>query len=98
MDFSKIEKDLIKTLDSIKDPSELESVRLSYLGKKGIITQQMKGLGSLSDSEKKLVGKNLNDLKNLIQEKISQKKIRMKKLIIRNGFYQKTFLFINISK
>jgi len=74
MDFSKIEKDLIKALDSIKDSSELENVRLSYLGKKGIITQQMKSLGSLSDSEKKIVGKNLNNLKNLIQEKIFQKK------------------------
>ena len=84
MDFSKIEKDLIKTLDSIKDPSELESVRLSYLGKKGIITQQMKGLGSLSDSEKKLVGKNLNDLKNLIQEKISQKKYSIESSILNN--------------
>ncbi len=84
MDFSKIEKDLIKTLDLVKNPSELENVRLSYLGKKGIITQQMKGLGSLSDSEKKIVGKNLNDLKNFIQEKISQKKYSIESSLLNN--------------
>lgn len=53
---------------------ELENLRVSVLGKKGKITDMMKGLGQLSGDERKEVGANLNKAKTDILEKIEQKK------------------------
>ena len=66
MDFSKIEKDTLEQINSIKNLDELEKIRLSYLGKKGLISQEMKNLVNLEIDEKKELGKKLNTLKNLI--------------------------------
>ena len=40
-DKIKIEKDTLEQINSIKNLDELEKIRLSYLGKKGLISQEM---------------------------------------------------------
>ena len=77
MDFSKTEKETIDQINSIKDSNNLEKIRLLYLGKKGLISQEMKKLSTLSIEKKKEIGKELNKLKSLIQEKIESKKIEI---------------------
>ena len=80
MDFSKTEKETIDQINSIKDLNNLEKVRLLYLGKKGLISQEMKKLSALPIEEKKKIGKDLNELKSLIQEKIESKKIEIQNI------------------
>jgi len=80
MDFSKIEKDTLEQINSIKNLDELEKIRLSYLGKKGLISQEMKNLVNLEIDEKKELGKKLNTLKNLIQNKIESKRIEIQNI------------------
>ena len=41
MNLSTIEKEAINKINSVKDLDELEKNRLFYLGKKGIISQEM---------------------------------------------------------
>lgn len=52
----------------------LESLRVSYLGKKGSITQLLHQLKDLSSEERKEAGAVLNTLKNEIEQKIDSKK------------------------
>ncbi len=52
----------------------LESVNTKYLGKKGLLTDQLKLLGKLSASERPAAGKLLNDIKVLIQARIEERK------------------------
>ena len=80
MDFSKIEIDTLEQINSIKNLDELEKIRLSYLGKKGLISQEMKNLVNLEIDEKKELGKKLNTLKNLIQNKIESKRIEIQNI------------------
>ena len=64
-------------LDQIKKAAsleELEKIRVSLLGKNGIITKKFKELKNLSNDEKKKVAKELNELKEKALELISQKK------------------------
>ena len=45
--------DIAKNISKVKTLSELESIRIYYLGKKGIITSEMKSLSSFSNEQKK---------------------------------------------
>ena len=72
---SKINKnDIIEKIKSVSSIKDLESVRLYYIGKKGLITLEMKSLSSLSVEEKKLKGKTLNSIKVFLEEEIKKKK------------------------
>ncbi len=62
----------IKSTDSGED---LEKIRLYYLGKKGLIPEALKGLGSLSIEEKKSKGQELNLTKKFIEDAIKDQKI-----------------------
>ena len=60
--------------------AELESLRVGYLGKKGLITDQLKMLGSLPDNEKPVFGKYINIVKQQIQQLIAEKKSELSAL------------------
>ena len=69
-----------KELTSIGDLSELENVRVSYLGKKGSVTGLLKGMKELSNEEKKSFGQAVNELKGAVAEKIAQKTAELKEM------------------
>ena len=72
-DIKKIEKTAIEELEKAKDLKELDNVRVKYLGKKGELTQILRGMGSLSAEEKPKVGALVNKTKNYIEGKIAEK-------------------------
>ena len=50
-------------LEGVGSTSELDALRVKYLGKKGLISQKFKLLGSATPEERKSLGKGINDLK-----------------------------------
>lgn len=48
----------------------LETLKVSYLGRKGLVQEQLKNLRHVPDSEKPAAGKMVNDLKEYIENKI----------------------------
>ncbi len=58
----------------VSDEASVENMRLKYLGKKGLVTDLLKGMGALSAEEKPLFGKLVNELKAEVLEKIEQAK------------------------
>lgn len=54
--------------------TDLENIRVKYLGKTGLITEELKNLSKLSIEEKKIKGKALNNIKLKIIESIETKK------------------------
>ena len=82
MDFSKIEKEALELINSVENLNDLEKIRLTYLGKKGIISNQMKSLSDLTLEEKKNKGQNLNYLKNTLQNNIEKQKNIIQNLIL----------------
>ena len=61
----------INTVDNLQD---LEKLRLSYLGKKGKVSEIMMNLKSASDNDKKLIGQYINDIKVQLSEAVAKKK------------------------
>ncbi len=66
--------------NAARTTKDLEALRVKYLGKKGEITQLLKGLGKLPIEEKKAVGAEINKLKMEIQQSIeaSMREIALK--------------------
>ena len=54
--------------------SDLDQIRVDYLGKKGAITAQLKTLGKLSPEERPAAGAEINKAKEAVTEQISQRK------------------------
>ena len=55
-----------------KCTADLEAMRVKYLGKKGEVTELLKGLGKLAPEERKTVGAAINELKNHIQSSLEE--------------------------
>ncbi len=52
--------------------ADLEALRVKYLGKKGEVTELLKGLGKLPPEEKRSVGAAINELKTTIQKSLEE--------------------------
>ena len=71
---AKLEDDLA----SVANLQELDNIRVTYLGKKGCITDLLKNMKDLSPEEKKSFGQDVNILKNEATEKITRKMEQLK--------------------
>jgi len=69
-------KDLLKDTEDfkVKTASELESFRLKYLSKKGQISQLFNDFKTVPNEQKKLVGQEINKLKQFAQQKFDSLK------------------------
>jgi len=72
-EIEKLKKEIWENFEKIEDFSQLENFRIKYLGKKGKITSFLKLLKDLPLEEKKYLGKELNELKDLLEEKLKEK-------------------------
>jgi len=55
--------------------AEVNDVRVKYMGKKGEVTQILKGMGKLPPEEKKELGQAANKVRNEIEELVNASKI-----------------------
>ena len=60
-------------LKKIANMVDLEALRVNYLGRKGKVTDALKGMGSLTDEQKKTVGRETNELKTAITVALAEK-------------------------
>ncbi len=78
MQLEELTKEAQLAVDSADSPSELDAVRINFLGKKGKITGLMKGLGQLTPEERPIVGQKINDVKQQVQGWITTKLAHLK--------------------
>ena len=68
----KMKEDVEKRITEATDALVIDQIRVEFLGKKGKITEVLKGLKDLSPEEKKEVGKLANDIKVELEDKIDK--------------------------
>lgn len=61
-------------LESCQSAQDLESLRVKYLGKKGLVTGVLRGLGDLEPEQRKEVGQRANAVRQEIEGLIEEKK------------------------
>ncbi|SDZ29545.1 phenylalanyl-tRNA synthetase, alpha subunit [Proteiniborus ethanoligenes] len=65
-------------LENTNKLEELEQLRIKFLGKKGELTQVLRGMGSLSSEERPIVGQVANEVRVLIENGIEKVKEKLK--------------------
>ena len=69
-----IQAEVIQVLDQIDTQDQLESLRIEYFGRKGKLTEVMKGMGKLSREERPIIGKLANEIRSSLSDAFDAKK------------------------
>jgi len=73
-DLSELEAELVAAVDAADGPEALDAVRVAALGKKGRLTELMKGLGALDPDARREAGARLNTLRDRVAEALATRK------------------------
>lgn len=77
-----LKKEALAKIDAASSLKELQDVRVAYLGKKGPITEVLRGMGKLPPEERPIIGQYANEVRNEIAEHIENKQAELKELEI----------------
>lgn len=69
-DLEKMVSAAHQAINAVDDLQALDEIRVQYLGKKGTLTDLLKGLGALSPEERPKIGQLVNEAKEKIREQI----------------------------
>jgi phenylalanyl-tRNA synthetase alpha chain len=75
--LSALVEQALADVDSTANLAALDEVRVRFLGKKGLLTELLKGLGKLSADERPAAGQQINDAKTSIQAALEMHRIRL---------------------
>ena len=80
-----LESTAIQELSSIEDQEGLERWRVQYLGKKGAVTQALRGLGSLPAAERPAAGQAANALRDRLQSEFDARQQWLEQMVAIRG-------------
>ncbi len=65
-----LKEEALRELDAVGSQQELSELRIKYLGKKGPLTEILRGMGGLSAEERPVIGQVANEVRGAIEEVI----------------------------
>ena len=89
-DFRELETEIKKASDKFTDIESINEFRIKFLGKKGIISLEMKELASLSGDERKQHAEKLNKIKDSVLEIIASKTEELNSEELEKKLYSET--------
>lgn len=78
--IEQIKKNSIKEIENAKGLKELGDTKVKYLGKKGKLTQVLRGMGSLSPEERPVIGSLVNSVRDELESLILKKEEEFKQI------------------
>jgi phenylalanyl-tRNA synthetase alpha chain len=73
-DLDALVKDAVAVFAQTSDADELEQIKARYLGKAGLLTEQLKGLGKLSAAERPAMGARINAAKDALEDALKARR------------------------
>lgn len=80
--LAKLADEAIVAVEAADTEAALDQVRVEYLGKKGRLTELLKGLGQLSPEERPQAGARINEAKQRVQERLQHRKLHLEESAI----------------
>lgn len=77
--LKELQVEAIAKVEAVSDLKGLNDIRVEYLGKKGPITEVLRGMGKLSAEERPLMGALVNEVRESITDKITEKQVELEK-------------------
>lgn len=73
--LQQLKKEVLESLEKIKDSKALRDLEIKYAGRKGELTKVLRGLTNLSPEDKKSIGKLANEIKLELKSKFKEARI-----------------------
>lgn len=83
-------QDGLKAVAQADSLQALDQLRVEYLGKKGVITQQAKTLGKLSAEERPAAGQKINEAKGQVEAAINARRVDLEEAAIADRLARET--------
>ncbi|WP_047150534.1 phenylalanine--tRNA ligase subunit alpha [Aneurinibacillus tyrosinisolvens] len=68
-----LKQEALNELEQIESSGQVQELRVKYLGKKGLLTEILRGMGKLSAEERPIVGQVANEVREAIESKLEEK-------------------------
>ena len=78
--LEKIKQEALAALAAARESSDLETLRVKYLGKKGELTAVLKQMGKLSAEERPVIGQLANDVRERLTAEIEAQKAKLEQV------------------
>ncbi|MCI1695284.1 phenylalanine--tRNA ligase subunit alpha [Aneurinibacillus aneurinilyticus] len=69
-----LKAEALEELEQIGQTAQVQELRVKYLGKKGLLTEILRGMGKLSAEERPVIGQLGNEVRSAIESKLEEKK------------------------
>ncbi|MBI3292612.1 MAG: phenylalanine--tRNA ligase subunit alpha [Elusimicrobia bacterium] len=81
-DWARLQEEVTSDLQQARTTSELEAIRVKYLGRKGRLTEVLRSLAKLSEGQRRLVGQEANALRDFLESALTARRqaLRQKEL------------------
>ena len=86
----KIKEELVKDLENVKTPNDLVITKAKYLGKNGIVSDLTKNMRDLKDNERALTGRYATEIRNIVNELISDKETKLNEELLNKKLQSET--------
>ncbi len=77
-----IKNEGLSAITDAENPIQLEQIRVEYMGKKGRLTELLKGLGKLEPTERPKAGAAINVVKQDIQKAIQDRSVELEEAVL----------------
>ena len=82
--IEKLKEQFKSEIKAIKDDKNFETIKYSYLGKKGVIVSLYNQLKTVANTEKAILGKSINELRNFFEQQLAEKEENLQKSALNN--------------
>lgn len=89
-ELTKLRDEALQKVQAAADLKELQNIRVQYLGKKGPITEVLRGMGKLPKEERPKIGALANEVRESIADGISKKQTELEKAEIEKKLEKET--------
>jgi phenylalanyl-tRNA synthetase alpha chain len=72
--LEEIRETAVETIDAAADLASLEQLRVKFLGRKGLLTEVLRGLSQVSPEDRPILGKVANEVKQAVAQALKAKK------------------------
>lgn len=79
--IEELRRQVLASLETLPDKKELEELRVRIMGKKGSLTELLRGMGALPAEDRPKVGQLVNQLRQELESKFDEQEAKMEQLI-----------------
>lgn len=76
VELARIHDEILAAIEACREEGDVEALRVRFLGRKGELTSVLRGLGELPPEQRRSIGEQANQLKTLLEERITALRAR----------------------